>query len=90
MVVFAGNGGGGEEGMVVAVFFGGIFEIRFGGEMHLAEFFFSDGFDTITVNWVLAVFDFGEVNMIAFGGYEVDFIEVGFVVLSDDGVSLAF
>ena len=36
---------------------------------------------------VFAVFDFGEVNLIAFHRDEVDFVVGGFVVLFDNGVA---
>ena len=35
-----------------------------------------------------AVFDFGEVDMVAFGGDEVDFVKMSFVVFGNDGVAV--
>lgn len=37
-----------------------------------------------------AVFDFGEINAVTFGRNDVDFVEMSFVVASDDGVTMLF
>lgn len=37
-----------------------------------------------------AVFDFSKVDVIVFSGDDVDFVEVGLVILFDDGVAMRF
>ena len=58
--------------------------------MHLVLFLFGDGIQWGAVEIVFAVFYFSEVDMVAFGTDEVDFVEFGFVVLCDDGVTLFY
>ena len=82
----AGDGGGGEEGAEVLELgvAGGVFEEGFGGEMHAAEFILVYNVEAGAAEGGFAIFDFGEVNVVGFDGYEVDFVEVGFVILGDD------
>lgn len=84
----AGDGGSSEKGLVR--FEGGvlIFEVADGGEVHLGELFWSDGGEGCAVIGGFAVFDFCKVDVTAFDGDEVDFVEVGFVVVGDDGVAV--
>ena len=84
----AGDGGGGEDGVVVFESRFLILEIGFGGEFHLLLFFKCDGIYWGTVEAGFTVFDFGEVDVIAFGADEVDLVEGSFVVLFDDAVAV--
>ena len=69
MVVCAGDGGDSEEGVEMTK--GGIgssvFEVGIGGKMHLMLFGGCDGIETSAVRRRLAVFDFGEVDIIILG-----------------------
>lgn len=38
----------------------------------------------------LAVFDFGEIDMVVFGADDVDFVEESLMVAGDDGVAVSF
>ena len=67
---------------------GGVFEVGFGGETHLILLGCSDGIKTVAVDSGFAVFDFSEVDVVVFGGDEVDFVKVGFVVSGDNGVTV--
>ena len=58
--------------------------------MHLVLFLFGDGIQWGAVEIVFAVFYFSEVDVVAFGADEVDFVEFGFVVLCDYFVALLF
>ena len=49
MVIIARNGGDGEKGIVGFEFGVLIFEIRFGGELHLTEFSFGDSVETVAM-----------------------------------------
>ena len=55
----------------------------------MAFFVLGDGGDAVTVAVGFAVFDFGKINILVFGGDDVDFVKVGFVVLSDDLMAVA-
>ena len=83
-----GDGGGGEEGLVGFELGVVIFKIRCGGKMHSVLFFCSDSSKRRAVRIGLAVFDFGEVDIIIFSRDEVDFVEMSFVVVFDDGVTV--
>lgn len=42
------------------------------------------------MNSGFTVFDFGEIYMVIFSGDEVDFVEFGFMVMSNNSVTLFF
>ena len=58
--------------------------------MHLVKLGGSNGIKTIAMDGIITVFDFGEVDFAFMGGDNVDFVEFGFVVASDDVVALGF
>ncbi len=67
-----------------------VFEIGFGGEMHLLQLGGGDSIEAGAVNNRLAVFDFGEVDFVVFYTNDVDFVEVSFVVAGDDSVAVVY
>lgn len=67
-----------------------VFEEGSSGEGHLLKFFLGDDVERGATVGVFAVFDFCEVDFVAFGRDDVDFVELGFVVTSDDAVAVGF
>ena len=88
MEIWAGDRGGGEEWGVKFGELRLIFEKGFGGEGHLAMLIRSNHVEGGATKFVFPVFYLGEINMIIFYGDNVDFVEEGFVVASEDGVTL--
>ena len=65
-----------------------VFEVGLGSEVHLLQLGGGDGVEAGAVKRGFAVFDFGEEDVVVFYGDEVDFVEMGFVVLFDESVAL--
>ena len=82
-----GDGEEGAHGFKIGVL---VFEVGLGCEVHLLQLGGSDGVEAGAVEGGFAVFDFGEVDMVVFDANKIDFVEMSFVVLFDDGVTVLF
>ena len=65
-----------------------ILEVGLGRELHLLVFFFRDGIKWRAVNVGFTIFYFGEINTVFFGGDNIDFVKMSFVVSSDNSVAV--
>ena len=67
-----------------------ILEVGLGRELHLLVFFFRDGIKWRAVNVGFAVFYFCEINIVFFGGDNIDFVKMRFVVFGNNGVAVVY
>ena len=67
-----------------------ILEVGLGCELHLLLFFFRDGIKWRAANVGFTIFYFGEINIIVFGGDNIDFVKMSFVVSSDNSVAVVY
>ena len=67
-----------------------ILEVGLGRELHLLLFFFRDGIKWRAVNVGFTISYFCEINIVFFGGYNIDFVKMRFVVSSDDSVAVIY
>lgn len=85
MKIWAGDGGGSEDGLEGDV---GVFKEGGGGVVHLLLFFRGDGVEWGAVGGIMAVFNLGKIDFFGVNRDDVDFVRWGFVVAGDDGVAM--